>query len=112
MMAYNVLIRKTARSKRFFRSVDALSVVLAMWFLANMVLAGMSLSAQSSPPVGLHLSSINVATICWRSQRSFLVGSAALAICIWMGQLSSFMSTSARLPVKIRWSISIGLFIP
>jgi len=37
-------------------------------------------------------------------------------ICIWMGQLLSFLwivwSTSARLPVKIRWSISIGLFIP
>ena len=64
MMAYNVLIRKTARGKRFFRSVDALSVVLVMWFLTNMVLTGMSLSAQSSPPVGLRLSSIDFSTIC------------------------------------------------
>jgi hypothetical protein len=64
MMAYNVLIRKTARSKRFFRSVDALSAVLVIWFLTNLVLAGMSLSAQSSPLVGLRLSSIKVALIC------------------------------------------------
>jgi hypothetical protein len=64
MMAYNVLIRKTARSKRFFRSVDTLSAVLVIWFLTNLVLAGMSLSAQSSPPVDLRLSSIKVALIC------------------------------------------------
>lgn len=55
MAAYNVLIRKTARSQRFFRSVDALSAVLAVWSVGNMVLAGMSLSAQASPPVDFRL---------------------------------------------------------
>lgn len=55
MMAYNLVIRKTARSQRFFRSVDALSGILAMWSVANVVLVGMSLSAQASPPVNLRL---------------------------------------------------------
>ena len=64
MMAYNVLIRKTARSKRFFRSVDALSAIVVIWSIINLVLAGMSLSAQTSPPVCFHLPFTSVTMIC------------------------------------------------
>jgi signal transduction histidine kinase len=116
MLAYNMLVRKTARSKLFFRSVDALSGILAMWFLANVIVIGMSLSSHASPPVAISSFWLWFGTIFWHSQYWFLVASAALTICLWMGQLLSFVwivwSTSTRLPVKIRWSISIGLFVP
>ena len=49
-------------------------------------------------------------------QYPFLITSGVITILIWTGQLFSFLwivwSTHALLAVKIRWSISIGLFVP
>lgn len=49
-------------------------------------------------------------------QRAFFIASGLLTLGILLGQLASFLwiiwSTAAYLPVKIRWSISIGLFVP
>ncbi|GAB7330360.1 hypothetical protein MBLNU13_g01988t2 [Cladosporium sp. NU13] len=50
MMGYNMLARKTARSQRFFRGIDALSGIITVWTLANIVMVAICLPARSSPP--------------------------------------------------------------
>jgi len=49
-------------------------------------------------------------------KRAFFIASGLLTLSILLGQLTSFLwiiwGTAARLPVKIRWSISIGIFVP
>ena len=64
MMAYNMLIRKTARSQRFFRSVDVLSGVLAIWSFANVILVGKGMSTQASPRVDFCLDQIHIGMLC------------------------------------------------
>lgn len=53
MMGYNMLARKTARSQRFFHAIDALSGVITVWTLANIVVVAICLPTRSSPPVSI-----------------------------------------------------------
>jgi hypothetical protein len=53
MMGYNMLARKTARSQRFFHGIDALSGIIMVWTLANVVVVAICLSTSSSPPVSI-----------------------------------------------------------
>ena len=53
MIDYNMLARKTARSQRFFHGIDALSGIITMWTLANIVVVAICLSTSSSPPVNI-----------------------------------------------------------
>lgn len=47
---------------------------------------------------------------------AFFLVSGSLRIIILLGQLASFLriifSTSAPLPVKVRWSLTLGSFVP
>jgi len=49
-------------------------------------------------------------------KRAFFTASGVLTLGILLGQLASFLwiiwSTAAHIPVKIRWSVSTGLFLP
>ena len=51
MMGYNMLARKTARSQGFFYGIDALSGIIMVWTLANVVVVATCLPTRSSPPV-------------------------------------------------------------
>jgi hypothetical protein len=51
MMGYNMLARKTARSQGFFHGIDALSGIITVWTLANIVVVAICISTSSSPPV-------------------------------------------------------------
>ena len=53
MMGYNMLARKTARSQRFFHGIDALSEIVVVWTLANIVMVAICLPTRSSPPVSI-----------------------------------------------------------
>ena len=57
VMGYNMLARKTARSQRFFHAIDALSGVITVWTLANIIVVAICLPTRSSPPVSIgHIS--------------------------------------------------------
>lgn len=50
-LAYNMMAKKTARSQKFIRNVDAFSGAVAIWALANVVVVAISIAKGASPPV-------------------------------------------------------------
>ncbi|KAM0723745.1 hypothetical protein Q7P37_000735 [Cladosporium fusiforme] len=116
--AYNVMTKKTARSQRFIRNIEAFSGVIAVWALANAIVIAVSLAQEASPPVRMRpsLQFRSRSARLTESKYVFFIVSAVASMCITAVQLAAFMwivwNTSARMPVKIRWSLSLGLFVP
>jgi len=50
-VAYNLLARKTARSRNFIRAMDVFSGLIALWSLANIIVLSVSLAKQAAPKV-------------------------------------------------------------
>lgn len=114
-----MLARKIARSQTFFHGIDALSGIMTVWTLANIIVVAICVPTRSSPPVSIShilLAEPLLYQPLTQTQYRFLLSHGVITILIWLAQLSSFLwivwSTHALLAVKIRWSISIGLFMP
>lgn len=53
-VAYNLLARKTARSRRFIRAMDMFSGMIGLWSVANIIVVSISLAKRAAPKVMKH----------------------------------------------------------
>lgn len=50
-LSYNLLARRTGRSKKYQRVMDVFSVIVGLWMLANIIVIAVALRRTQSPHV-------------------------------------------------------------